>query len=672
MNRKTVFHILICLVVPLSISGCAGRQATKLQGAPVHEEIIPAACKGPCVISTLSGATMPVPDLFSAERTGNVVELLEPDGAVKTAMVEVKSYSCKKALKAAWKEAAPLETWEMERRSTPPPPEGYNDMLVETYVRKSDGTEAKAIARRKDGLVWVALVRGPAADLDKRAAQVGTFITGLKVPKMKEIDLTGITPKSISQSRGELSVFIRDALRQTGTPGLEIAVIEGGRIAFAGGFGVHKLGKEDEVTPDTLMMIGSVTKSLTTLMMATLVDQGKFKWTTRVRDVLPDFKMADPRMSEILTMEQLVCACAGLPRKDLPLILSFEGKNCGDLLNALSKITPSTGLRETFQYQNQMVAAGGYISAHAFRPDLPMDQAYNAAMADRVFGPIGMTSTTLDLDSAIKSENHAMPHSTNLEGVPSSVPIMYERFASYVGPSGGVWSNVRDMARYVITELQNGLTPDGARIVSESNLLYRRKPQVMISADTSYGLGWMVARMKGLQIVSHDGGTMGFASNVTFIPEKGIGVVMISNGTGGHIAEDAILNRLMELWFGFNDHSGDKLRYNTDEVKKSYTELESRLTKPQADWINPYLGNHYNQEIGGISINKSADGNYILKAGNYETVLMRYDGADGRQSLMFTNPPFAGFEIFPMDGRDGTLELVRAQERYVFHRGENR
>jgi CubicO group peptidase (beta-lactamase class C family) len=649
------------------IFGCAAQKAALTSKADE-----PVSCKGPCVISTAKGATMPVPELFEAKRIGNVVELIEPDNVVKVFMVEIESGSCETAIKAAWKAASPGETWSVERRMSPPSAKGYDEILVETYVQKPDRVVAQAVARRKGGLVWVSLLHGPAPAVDKRSAQVTTFISGLKAPGVKETDLAAISPRSINLSREDLSSFIREAMKLTGTPGLEIAVVENGKVVLADGFGVRELGKSEPVTPDTLMMIGSVTKSMTTLMMATLVDEGRLSWTRRVRDVVPGFGLADPKLSDVLTMEQLVCACAGLPRKDVPLVLSFEGKGCDDVLKELSRMSPSTGLRETFQYQNHMVAAGGFVSGHAFSPGLQIGQAYDAAMSERVFKPLGMASTTLDFDTAVKAENHATPHSVDLEGAHRAVPMERERFTVYIRPSGGVWSNVRDMSRYVITELQNGVTPEGVRIVSEANLLYRRQPQVKINADASYGLGWVVARTKGLQVIEHGGGTMGFATNLTFYPEKGLGVVMIANGSGGHMAEDAILSRLLELWFGHDEHSGDRLRNDVGEMKKSLSELKPRLKQPPAEWIAPYLGTHFNAEIGELSITKSPDGRYLMKVGGYETGLLRHEGQKDRQALMFTAPPLAGFELFLLDGKEGTLELVRAQERYVFQRREKR
>jgi CubicO group peptidase (beta-lactamase class C family) len=78
----------------------------------------------------------------------------------------------------------------------------------------------------------------------------------------------------------ELGGYIAGFLERARAPGAAVAIVQGGKIVYAKGFGVRELGKTDPVTPQTLMMIGSTGKSLTTLMMATLVDDGRIAWET--------------------------------------------------------------------------------------------------------------------------------------------------------------------------------------------------------------------------------------------------------------------------------------------------------------------------------------------------------------------------------------------------------
>jgi CubicO group peptidase (beta-lactamase class C family) len=653
---------LTLLPVTHGCAGAAGRGPTTGPRDPWGP-----ALEGPGQVKTPGGATFAVPEGMLARQRGNQLLLQDPEGSVKVYVVELTGEDGAAAVKQAWAAVDPAFDARLERSSRPPGSERFDEVYVETYVRGERDQVAQAVARRKGQRTWVSLVRGTPPSLDRRAAQLRAFLNSLEAPGVSEADLSGRTPRPIAESRDQLLSFVRQALEATGTPGLSIAVVEGRKVVLAEGFGVRKLGRPEPVTADTLMMIGSVTKSLSTLLMATLVDAGKLNWTDLASRIYPGFKLGDAALASKLTVEQLVCACAGLPRKDLPLILEFSGKRAADVFSELALMRPSTGLRETFQYQNHMVAAGGYLAGHVAFPGAKMGQAYDRALRQRVLEPMGMTRSTLDLDAAARDPDHATPHSMDLRGKHRVVSLDHERFARYIRPSGGLWSTAREMANYVITELGRGLAPGGKRVVSEANLTHRWEPQVKISAHVHYGLGWVVARSKGLRLVTHGGGTMGFATKVSFLPDKGLGVVMIANGTGGHLAESMIWSRLMELWFGIDDKAAATLQYAVKKQKQEFAKLAQRTGEPAEAWIEPLLGEHDNPEIGKITINARAGG-YVLDAGEYRTRLLRYDRPDGKRVLLFADPPLAGLELIPVTGGGGTLEMKRAQERYLFKR----
>jgi CubicO group peptidase (beta-lactamase class C family) len=677
---KTLTRTFPLLLVLAWTAAACGPPGTKTLTAapppPVKTEVPPtpvnptppatpdAVCEGPCTITTPLGATFPVPERFRAERRGNVVRLIEPDGQVEVHAVELTGDAGAPAVAEAWKLVAPQERWTVEKTLSPPAGGGFDEVYVEMYVLTADKRFAQAVARRKDKNIWVVILRSPAAAVDRRAAQVMQFITGLKAPGVVEEDFSKTPRKPLGGQAEAFRTAIRAVVKDTGVPGLAIAVVEDGKVVFSEGFGVRELGKTDPVTPETLMMIGSVTKPLTTFMMGTLVDDGKLSWDKPVKSVHPAFALGDPKLADALTMEQLVCACAGLPRKDLPLILSFWGKTAADCLKELAGMSPTTGLRETFQYQNHMVAAGGFLSASVLHPKLSMDKAYEKAMKERVFGPLGMKSTLLDLDAARKSRNRATPHSQNMELTHHVVPLEHERFAAYIGPSGGVWSNVLDMARFLSVELAGGLTPEGKRVISEKNLLHRRAPQVKMDADSAYALGFAVSRAKGLQVVSHSGGTMGFATLLTFFPEKNAGFVMVSNGTGGHLAGKTISRLLFELWFGAEPRAMKGLEFTLGQMKKSIEEAKPRLSAPTPEFMKPFLGRLHHPELGDAVVELVKD-EYFLTIGRYRTRLLLYRRPDGKTVLAFTEVPLAGLELAPVADTPGALELERAQERYV-------
>ncbi len=155
------------------------------------------------------------------------------------------------------------------------------------------------------------------------------------------------------------------------------------------GLGVRELGKNDPVTPATLFMIGSMTKPLTSLMMARLVDRKQFTWDTPVTQLFPSFALGDPDATGRVTMAHTVCACTGLPRWDMEFIFEWNKSSPESRIELLRAMKPTTGFGETFQYSNLMVAAGGYVAAKTASRGSDLKRAYAEVMTAEVLRPAG-------------------------------------------------------------------------------------------------------------------------------------------------------------------------------------------------------------------------------------------------------------------------------------------
>ena len=136
-------------------------------------------------------------------------------------------------------------------------------------------------------------------------------------------DLTGVTPLPLTGERlATFEAYVAAKLAEIGRAGRGGRRRPGGEVAFLQGFGVRELGRPAPVTADTLLRIGSVTKSFSSLLAATLVDAGRLSWETPLVDLLPDFAVADPELTPRLTVADAFCACTGLPRRDWEFIFN--------------------------------------------------------------------------------------------------------------------------------------------------------------------------------------------------------------------------------------------------------------------------------------------------------------------------------------------------------------
>jgi CubicO group peptidase (beta-lactamase class C family) len=248
-------------------------------------------------------------------------------------------------------------------------------------------------------------------------------------------------------------------------------------------------------------------------------------------------------------MRNLVCACTGVPRRDPEFLFNANSLTAEDIVDSLRGFDIVTAFGEAYQYSNQMVASGGYIAglAGSGRTD-DLYSGYLEQMQQRVFDPIGMSHTTFSFEEATASPDYATPHGQNVIFEYGPVPVSHERTLIPLAPAGGSWSNARDMARYLITELNEGVSLDGVRVVSAENL-GSPGPQVPVDAVSSYGLGWFVDKYKGLQLLHHGGNTLGFTTDLAFLPQADLGIVVLANARASDHFNQAVRFRLFELAF---------------------------------------------------------------------------------------------------------------------------
>jgi CubicO group peptidase (beta-lactamase class C family) len=477
-------------------------------------------------------------------------------------------------------------------------------------------------------------------------------------------DLTGATPRVLDvELLGDLDRYVQDAMRRYGVPGVEIAVVQNGAIVHLASFGVREPGKPDPVTTDTRMKIGSTTKSMTTMMMGTLVDDGSMTWDTRAVDVLPWFQTGDPTRTAQITVRDLVSNATGLERRDAEMIFNAGRLDAESMVRSISTFAfdPQATFRKTFGYSNQMVAAGGYIAAQT-APGATDDlyANYVAQIQHRVFDPIGMTHTTFSLQDVRTSGNFASPTAHNLDFSPAVVPEPIEEMFRPFAPAGMAWSTAGDMARYLVTELGRGVGPDGRRVVSEANLVKTWTPQVEVGPGRSYGLGWFVTSYKGITRIGHGGDTAGYSSAVDFLPDAGIGVVVLDNLGGASIFGTAVASRLYELAYDQPAESDDAVAAAFAHLRGAFLGAFSHVQPGiDAEELDGFLGSYHNDALGDLEL-AVRDDKAVIDTGIFASTLGRLGGgtyialnmpipaatftfgrgADGKQTLTFaTNNP---------------------------------
>ncbi|MDQ3516493.1 MAG: beta-lactamase family protein [Gemmatimonadota bacterium] len=277
-----------------------------------------------------------------------------------------------------------------------------------------------------------------------------------------------------------------------------------------------------------------------------------------------------------------------------------------------------------------------------------------------------MRDTTFDFARA-QSGNWARPHSLDINGRMARVPTTMHYAVLPHRPAGGAWSTAADMARYVQLELSKGLTPDGKRLVSETNLLERRKRGVSDGEDSWYGMGLNEQLVNGVTVVNHGGALFGYKSDFFVLPEVGIGAVILTNADEGGAILRPFLRRLLEVVYDGKPEAMLDIKAAAGIYQARIKSERDRITLPGNPSVLAGLAPRYtNPELGELTVRRKA-GQAWIKSGVVDSPYATIKNADGTQSLIAVGPSVVGFELVigKVDGKR-TLIVRDSQHEYVY------
>jgi CubicO group peptidase (beta-lactamase class C family) len=405
---------------------------------------------------------------------------------------------------------------------------------------------------------------------------------------------------------------------------------------------------------------------MATLLLSVLADEGKVRWDQPVTEVYPGFRLGNDATTKATLVRHLVCACTGLPRKDLEWILGDPNVPATDTFKQLAATQPTSGFGELFQYNNLMASAAGYLGGALAYPGMEIGAAFDKAMDERIFRPLGMRNTTMDFAKA-QVGNWARPHSLDINGRMARVPTTLHYAVHPHRPAGGAWSTAADMARYVQLELSEGLGPDGKRIVSKTNILERRKRGVSDGEDSWYGMGLTDQRVNGITVVDHGGALFGYKSNFVVLPDAGIGAVILTNADEGGALLRPFLRRLLEVVYDGKPEAMEDVKAAAGIYKARMKSQREQITLPGDPSILAGLAPRYtNAELGDLAVRREA-GQTWLKMGVLDSPYATKKNADGTHSLIALAPSVVGFELVPGNANGKrTLTVRDSQHEYVY------
>lgn len=615
---------------------------------------------------TVEGATFLAPADWTFSVRGPATILESPEGDSRIALVDVRAPTADSAVALAWAAYMPDHKWPLKVVTPEPDKEGWSDRRSYSYQTSPNEKRGVGVVAQRAGDVWTVAVHDVSdATGEKRLAAVQLIFDRLLPKGVTRESFAGKKAATLDATRlATLSAFTEKSIKELGVPGVAVGIIQQGKVIFAEGFGVRELGKPETPDANTLFMIASNTKALTTLMLGKLVDAKRFGWETPVTSLLPSFKLGDAATTRQVLVKHLICACTGLPRQDFEWLFEFKNATAESALRSLGTMQPTSKFGEMFQYSNPMAAAAGYIGGHVAFPALELGAAYDEAMRTLVFEPLGMTSTTFDYSKAL-SGNHTLAHSTDVDGKPTIAAMDLNYSIIPVRPAGAAWSNVRDMLKYVAMELADGKLPDGTQYVSTETIRARRARQVAIGKEATYGMGLMVDTRYGTPVVHHGGDMIGFHSDMMWLPEHEVGAVVLTNGDPGWVLRDVFQRKLLEVLFdGRNEADADV----ASAARSYYAQIAASrklLTVPaDAAESSKLTGRLHNDALGEIEVRRDG-GRTLFDFGEFRSEVATRKNPDGSISFVTITPGILGFEFVVGEGGK-RLTTRAAQLEYVF------
>ncbi|MBB1328883.1 serine hydrolase [Pseudoalteromonas sp. SR43-7] len=356
----------------------------------------------------------------------------------------------------------------------------------------------------------------------------------MKLTKLAAIALlAGSTFSSWAQvDTNKVDDVIKASMARFDVPGMAVAIVENDKVIFAKGFGVTNLDTNKKVNKDTLFGIASNTKAFTTAALAKLVDEGKLSWDDRVIDHLPEFRLYDSYVTREMRIRDLLShrSGLGLGQGDL-MIWPSTDKSVDEILAGLQYLKPASSFRSKYAYNNLMFVTAGEVVARV------SGMSWNDYIEKNILQPLHMDNSRAGFSRIPKSNKNWATGHIPMDG--TLHPFFVNYLEDFRG-AGAIASSVSDMSQWLRTQLAGGKMPSGEQLFSEKQQAQMWHPHITSMASKSafesyhqqfrgYGLGWSIEDYHGFKKLGHGGGILGMVSQVTLLPEKNLGIVILSN-----------------------------------------------------------------------------------------------------------------------------------------------
>lgn len=398
----------------------------------------------------------------------------------------------------------------------------------------------------------------------------------------------------------DFDAYVEKLLQDWNAPGVGVGVVAGDKLVFAKGYGDRDYAEKLPFTAKTLFPIASNTKLFTAVAAGILVESGKLTWDKPIRDAVPTIRFYNNELNNTVTLRDMLAHRTGITRHDA-IWYQRDSLTRQEICDRLQYLKPEVSLRQTFLYNNLMYAAVGYII------ELLSGMTWEEFVLEKIFEPLKMHSTVYTIDEMLKDSDYGVPFTEKRDSDEIYQIPYYDRIGA-AAPAGAIISNLEDISHWLIALMNDGKYQD-LQVIPSRILNATLEPAIALPnvlGETTgwwellnpvYGMGRQTIAYRGHLLTYHGGAIDGFHSQISFLPNKKLGVIVCA--IGDHCAEliDIITyntyERLLDLDFTpWND------RWLNVRLKAKQANIEAR-SKADTDRVDHTTPSHTLAEYVG-------------------------------------------------------------------------
>jgi CubicO group peptidase (beta-lactamase class C family) len=482
--------------------------------------------------------------------------------------------------------------------------------------------------------------------------------------------------KEVAQKLQGFDAFMEKTLKEWNAPGIGVGIVVNDKLVFAKGYGYRDYEKKLPITSTTLFPIASNTKLFTSVAAGFLVEEGKLTWDRPIRESISNIGFYDSALNNTVTLRDMLAHRTGITRHDSIWYKSdFTTK---ELFERLKYLEPKEQPRQLFLYNNMMYAAAGYSI------ELQSGKPWMDYVREKILKPLQMDSTVYTIADMLKQPDHGVPFTERRDSM-ELYKIPYYEETGGLAAAGAIISNIEDMSHWLIALMNDGKY-GGRQILPPKVLQATLEPAISLPntagetrgwwevLNRAYGMGRQTASYRGRLITYHGGDLPGFHSQISFMPNEHIGVIVFVIGDHTAGLYNPISYNVYERLLGMDlvpwtDRALDIRLKN----KKAGTEARSKAgyglvanTKPSHP-ISDYVGEYEHPAYGILKIGLKDNQlqfefhkiRFPMTHFHYDRFDTPDDEQDGKWSVNFSTNPQGDIDRATMSLDEAEATFIR-------------